>query len=195
MANPIIRGFRNVTRFSGRDKRGQFWPYAGVVFAVSFFAFGVCMALVMNAIFADMSAFAVAHPESATVQSSPGHYSIQIDGQHPEAPVPDFTLFFVGLWAMVGTVVVLLAAAVSRRLHDRNMRAYWGLLPVPFLAVASTGFPLLMHQAMQGEEPDMGLFLLLFLNNMVYLVALVTLIIMLAMRGTVGPNRFGPEAA
>ena len=36
MANPIVRGFRNIARFSGRDSRGEFWPYAAVVFALVF---------------------------------------------------------------------------------------------------------------------------------------------------------------
>ncbi|WP_332659781.1 DUF805 domain-containing protein [Brevundimonas sp.] len=192
MANPIIRGFRNLTRFSGRDTRGQFWPYAGVVFALVFLAFGVSIGLWMNALFADMSAFAAAHPDAATVHSSPGQYSIQIDGGHPEAPVPDFTLFFVGMGLMLGSMVLLLAAAVSRRLHDRNLRAYWGLLPVPFLVIGMTVFLVLMDQTMQGHaEPNFGLFALLFLNNLVYMVALVSLIVMLAMRGAQGENRFG----
>lgn len=192
MANSIIRGFRNLTRFSGRDTRGQFWPYAGAVFALVFLAFGSCIGLWVNALFADMSAFAVAHPDAATVHSSPGQYSIQIDGGHPEAPVPDFTWFFVGLWLMVGSMVLLLAAAVARRLHDRNLPAYWGLLPVPFLVIGVTVFPVLMDQTMQGRgEPNFGLFGLLFLNNLAYMIALVSLIVMLAMRGTDGRNRFG----
>jgi uncharacterized membrane protein YhaH (DUF805 family) len=192
LANPIIRGFRNLTRFSGRDTRGQFWPYAGVVFALVFLVFGVCIGAWTNALFTDLSAFAAAHPDAATVHSSPGQYSIQIDGGHPEAPVPDFTLFFAGLWLMVGSMVLLLGAAVARRLHDRNLRAYWGLLPVPFLIIGVTVLPMLMDQTMQGEaEPNFGLFGLLFLNNLVYMIALVSLIVMLAMRGTEGRNRFG----
>ena len=192
MANPIIHGFRNLTRFSGRDSRGQFWPYAGVVFALVFLAFGACIGLWMNALFVDMSAFAAAHPDAATVHSSPGQYSIQIDGGHPEAPVPDFTVFFAGMWLMVGSLVLLLAAAVARRLHDRNLPAYWGVLPVPFLVIGVTVLPVLMAQMMQGQgEPNFGLFALLFLNNLVYMIALVSLIVMLAMRGTEGPNRFG----
>jgi uncharacterized membrane protein YhaH (DUF805 family) len=196
MANPIIRGFRGVTRFSGRDTRGQFWPYAGVVFALLFAGWAVFLGLQMAALFQDMSAFAAAHPEAATVHSSPGQYSIQIDGDHPEAPMPDLSLMFVAMWTLVGLAVALLAAAVSRRLHDRNIRAWWGLLPVPFLAAGVILFPMLIKPVMEGgPEPDVGLLSLLFLNNIVYMIALVTLIAMLAKRGTVGPNRFGAESA
>ena len=84
MANPIIRGFRSIARFSGRDTRGQFWPYAGVVFAVVFLGFGMVMSLVMNDMFAEMQQFAVEHPEATTIQSSPGNYSISIDASHPD---------------------------------------------------------------------------------------------------------------
>jgi uncharacterized membrane protein YhaH (DUF805 family) len=34
MQNSIVRGFKSILRFSGRDTRSQFWPYAGAAFAV-----------------------------------------------------------------------------------------------------------------------------------------------------------------
>ncbi len=194
MANPIIRGFRGIARFSGRDTRGQFWPYAGVVFALVFLGFGIVMSLVMNSMFAEMQAFAVAHPEAATVQSSPGSYSIAIDASHPEAPMPDLGPFFGVMAAMVLTAIGLLAAAVSRRLHDSGRRAFWGLMPVPFLLFGVTAFPMIISQFMASDTPNLGLFFLLFFNNLLYLIALASLVILLALRGTRGPNRFGPEA-
>lgn len=194
MANPIIRGFRGIARFSGRDTRGQFWPYAGVVMAVVFLGFGMVMSLVMNGMFAEMQQFAVEHPEAATIQSSPGSYSISVDASHPDAPMPDLGPFFAVMASMVLTAVSLLAAAVSRRLHDSGRRAFWGLMPLPFLLGGLTIFPLVISQFAATEEPNFGLFFLLFFNNMAYMVALVSLIILLALRGTRGPNRFGPEA-
>lgn len=194
MANPIIRGFRGIARFSGRDTRGQFWPYAGVVFAVVFLGFGMVISLIMSGMFAEMQQFAVEHPEAATIQSSPGSYSIAMDSSHPAAPIPDFGPFFAVMAAMVLTAISLLAAAVSRRLHDSGRRAFWGLMPVPFLLGGLTIFPVLMSQFASTDTPSLGLFFLLFFNNLVYLVALVSLIILLALRGTRGPNRFGSEA-
>lgn len=192
MVSPILHGFRNLPRFSGRDSRRHFWPHVGMVFALVFVASFVLMAFTMAQVFQEMSAFAAAHPEAATVQSGPGHYSVQIDAAHPEAPIPALAPFTIGFPIMVLFAVLLLAAAVSRRLHDRNMRAWWGLLPVPFLTAGMIGFPILMTDAVSGDEPDLGLFGLLFLNNLLYMVALVTLIVLLAQRGTEGPNRFGP---
>lgn len=194
MANPITRGFRSIARFSGRDTRGQFWPYAGVVFALVFLGFGMVMSVVMNDMFAEMQQFAADHPEAATVQSSRGSYFITIDASHPEAPVPDFGPFFALMAAMVLTAISLLAAAVSRRLHDSGRRAFWGLMPVPFLLGGLAIFPLMISEFSASDTPNFGLFFLLFFNNMAYMVGLVSLIILLALRGTRGPNRFGPES-
>jgi uncharacterized membrane protein YhaH (DUF805 family) len=93
----------------------------------------------------------------------------------------------------VAATVVLLAAAVARRLHDRNRRGYWGLLPLPFLAAGLALMPGIFERAAAGREiPDPRLFLALVLNNLVYLAALGFLIVLLAGPGTTGPNRFGP---
>lgn len=194
MANPIIRGFRGIARFSGRDSRGQFWPYAGVVFAVVFLGFGMLVSLIMNDMFAGMQQFAVEHPEAATIQSSPGSYSISVDGSHPDAPMPDFGSFFAVMLAMALTAIILLAAAVSRRLHDSGRRAFWGLMPVPFLLGGLAIFPSLISGFAASDTPNPGLFFLLFFNNLLYMLALVSLIILLALRGTPGSNRYGPEA-
>jgi len=195
MANPIVRGFRSIARFSGRDSRGEFWPYAGVVFALVFISFGIAMSVVMNEMFAGMQTFAATHPEAATVHSSPGSYSISIDASHPDAPELNLGPFFATLASMVLACVGLLAAAVSRRLHDSGRRAYWGLMPLPFLLFGLTAFPAMMTQMTASGEPDLSLFFLLFFNNLLYMVALVSLIVFLALRGTTGPNRFGPEPA
>ncbi len=195
MPNPVVRGFQNVARFSGRDTRGQFWPYAGVVIVLIFIVNFVVGGFTMASVFADMQAFAEAHPDAATVSSGPGHYSIQIDPQHPAAPMPDFAPFIIGLGAVVTLAVLLLAAAVSRRLHDTGRSALWGLLPVPFLAFCLIAFPLAMSQTATAGEPDAGLFGLIFVNNIVYLAALVTLVVLLCQRSRPGANRHGPSSA
>lgn len=195
MANPVARGFRNVARFSGRDTRGQFWPYAAAVFVLVFMACGIAMSVVMSGFFAEMQRFAVEHPEATTIQSSPGNYSISVDGSHPEAPMPNLTLFLAVVAVQILMTVGLLAAAVSRRLHDSGRTARWGLMPLPFLLVGMTIFPMMISQFVASGEPNLGLFFLMFFNNLTYMVALVSLIVLLARRGTRGPNRFGSEAA
>lgn len=194
MANPVIRGFRNLMRFSGRDSRGQFWPYVGVVFALTFVLNGAGMAWMMSDLFADVAAYAETNPDTTVVTSTPGSYSIQYEGDAPAGmPMPDMRIFSGVMAVTVLIAVSLLAAAVSRRLHDRNIPAWWGLAPLPFLAFGLFGMNQLFGAVMEGNEPDFSLFGLIFMNNVLYMAVLVTLVIIMAQQGTVGPNRYGEE--
>lgn len=66
-------------------------------------------------------------------------------------------------------------------------------MPVPFLAFASFAFPIMMADFMTTESPDLRLFFAIAANNMLYLIALASLVIMLCLPGTGGANRFGEE--
>ena len=90
--------------------------------------------------------------------------------------------------------VALLAAAVARRLHDRDRSGLWGLAPLPFLSFGLVGMHYLMTSFSGPQQPDLGAFFFLFLNNITYLAILVTLVVQLASRGTEGENRFGPSS-
>jgi uncharacterized membrane protein YhaH (DUF805 family) len=193
MSNPIIHGFRNVTTFSGRDRRGRFWPYAALVLVFGFVLLGAAVTFSLSGYFAEVQQFAAAHPEATTVQSSPGSYSISVDASHPDAPIPDLGGFFVSLGIGVLAIIAALAAAVSRRLHDSGRSALWGLMPVPFLLFGLGFFPVMMDSMMAAEEPDFSLFFLLFANNLLYLAGLGTLIILLCLSTARGTNRYGEE--
>ena len=192
MSNPIIRGFRSLTRFSGRDRRNQFLPYAGVAVALTFVVMGAVMLWVMSSFWAEAMQVAQAHPEVVTVESGPGYYSKSVDVSG-YGVMPDFTAFFTVMAISVVAYIGLLAAAVSRRFHDLGKSALWGLMPVPFLLFGVVFFPIMMNDMMQATEPNLGLFFLLFFNNMAYIVGLISLIVMLCLKGTSGPNRFGAE--
>lgn len=195
MQNPVAYGFSNLTRFSGRDGRGRFWPYAALVLGLSFVTMMVAMPLAMAPMFAKMSAYAAAHPESSTVEAGPGHYSVTIDAGAPDVPEIDFTPFMAVVGGVALLAVALLSAAVSRRLHDRGIAGYWGLTPVVFLTTGLILMPRLMHDFTTSATPDMGLFGLLLLNNMVYLASLAGLILILALPGNPRPNRYGEPPA
>lgn len=171
MMNPIVRGFKKLADFKGRDRRGQFWPYAGVVCAVWFVLQGVAGNLVM--------------------------FTAMTSGD-------EATLAMTFIATMVVGVVVLaclLAAAVSRRLHDRGLSGLWALIPFGLLVTMMAGFGLLIGSVWtQGPEDDpaagMGFMfgmLGIMLGNMLYMASLVTLIVFLCLKGKTGPNRFGPE--
>lgn len=196
MANPIIRGFTKLTQFSGRDTRGEFWPYVGVVIALMMILGGMVGGLVMSRVLADLQPYATdsqVHIAPAVPVSPSDPIRLEVREPSPEAPMPmpDFTPFFIMQAVLVILNVALLAAAVSRRLHDTNRSAYWGLMPVPFVVGGILGMLYLMAPVMTGGAPNFGLFGLLFLNNIIYLVTLVTLIVMLAQPSKPGANRHG----
>jgi uncharacterized membrane protein YhaH (DUF805 family) len=191
----IRNGFTGLLRFSGRDPAGRFWPYVGVVIGLFFAAAAATMGPIMNGAFARMQAFAAEHPDQATVTRGPGSYSIQIHGNHPELML-DVTPFFTVMQIGCAVAVLLLAAAVTRRLHDRGRRGWWGLVPLPFLVVGMTAFPRLFKTTLAGEmTPDsLRVFGLMFANNLLYLGSLALLVILLAGASQPNANRFGPPA-
>jgi len=191
MLRSLKHNLVRLTDFDGRETRGQFWPWVGCVFALAFIGYGIVFGSMMKATVSKMQRFATDHPDQATVVSSPGSYSISIEGSHPEL-MPQFGSLFPLVGGLIVVLVVLLAAAVSRRLHDRGRSALWGLSPLPFVAFAMVGMNVLFGQLGSGTEPDIRLFFAIFLNNMFYLAVLLALVIQLSGAGSPEVNRFGP---
>ena len=190
----IHHNLARVADFSGRETNKEFWPYA--LFLI--FGSGVVGMLVVLPTVLDslrrMQRFALEHPDQATVTSGPGTYSIEIQGYHPEL-MPDFSSFLLITAAANGFILVLLAASITRRLHDSDHRGWWAFLPLPF-AVSGT-FLMLKIFAMAADSgtPDPRLFFTVVANNLLYLGLMGFLILLLARPGTPAPNRFGPERA
>ena len=185
----IMRGFRSVLKFSGRDGREAFWPYAIVVFVLTM-AGGMAVFLPsLGDSMARMQQFAAAHPDQARAVTGPGTYSISIQGSHPEF-FPDFAPIMHRMGAAMGVGLVLLAAAVTRRLHDRGRSGIWGLVPLPFLGFAFVEMPKVFTAAADGQAVPPG-FLTLFANNILYLAALGLLIFLLWGPSEPRANRFG----
>ena len=182
----------NLLHFSGRENRALFWPYAIAVVLMDFIAMFAMMVPAMSESLARMQRFAAAHPDQATVESGPGHYSISIQGYHPEL-MPDMSPLLAGVAVVALVTVVVVGAAVARRLHDRGRRGWWGLLPLPFLGIALTMEPR-MFAGFGSGHPDMALFMAMFFNNLLYLASLAILVVLLAGDGVKGPNRFDARA-
>lgn len=171
--NPIVRGFKKLDDFKGRDRRSQFWPYAGVVCAVWFVVQGMFGNLVM--------------------------LTTMVSGDEA-----NFVIAFIGtMVAGVLLLACLLAAAVSRRLHDRGLSGLWALIPFGLLVAMMSGFGLLFQSVwedvpMDDSSTDMsfvfGMLGIMFCN-LLYIASLVTLIVFLCLKGKAGPNRYGPEPA
>ena len=186
----IVDHLKRLIDFRGRESRADFWPFALSIIGLSFVAIAAAMFGPMTDAMRRMQEFARTHPDQATVTSGPGHYSIQIEGHHPEL-MPDFGSMIGGMSVITVVVVALLAAAVTRRLHDRGWAGFWALVPVALL----TSGLLLMPKVMAGDPPEMRLFFLLFFNNLLYIASLAGLIALLVGGSVQGPNKFGEQPA
>jgi uncharacterized membrane protein YhaH (DUF805 family) len=160
-----MRGFASVSRFRGRDTRSEFWPYAAAAMTL------YLMVGLSVGIFLWLPTWV---------------FSSDLDRGTFFNAASQFILFSLLLFA---ALVVLLAAAVARRLHDGGLSALWGLLPLPFVAGGFATFLCLLSQFGAGRF-DPALFFLGFVNNLLYLVAIAWLIVLLARRSMSGPNRF-----
>lgn len=180
---------RHLADFRGRQGRGWFWPYAAFVLLVVMAISTVIGGPMLRATMAPLEAWARAHPDDVTVTVTPGggeQFTMAVDGVHP-MPMPDFGPFIALIAVLCLVAIVLLAAAVTRRLHDRGRSGLWGLLPLPFLAFSMTRMSALFAQF----PPEPAAFLTVLVSNLLYLVALSALCVLLAQRGDAGPNRHG----
>ncbi|MBX3480224.1 MAG: DUF805 domain-containing protein [Caulobacter sp.] len=191
MIRSFAHGLSGLTRFSGRDARGVFWPYALLVVILTLGAVTLVMGSEISGSFERTAKYALEHPDQAQVTYSTGGVAIEVRGNHPEL-MPDMGRTVGSTAAVVVALVVLLGAAVSRRLHDTGRTGLWGLPPVLFLGVGVSLFPRLMATFQTGDMPDMRLFFLLFANNLIYLGTLGLLIAFLAQSGKADANRYGP---
>jgi uncharacterized membrane protein YhaH (DUF805 family) len=181
--------FRRLATFRGREDRASFWPYAGLAFAI-LMAVGAAMFVPMMAqSMAAMQAFAAQHPDQVTVVSGPGEYSISTRGAVPGL-MPSSASLLAYLGVTFGLALLLYAAAVVRRLHDRGRTGAWGLLPLPFILYSTIQMPRMFGAVGAGQQPDMGLFFSVFFSNLLYMASVLALIVLLAGPSDPQPNRY-----
>jgi uncharacterized membrane protein YhaH (DUF805 family) len=170
--------FRRLFDFAGREDRASFWPYAAFAFAATLTAGMTLLVPMMNRAFHAMRQFAAQHPDQATISSGPGHYSVSVQGPHPEIMPAGSVALFLGV--SFGVAILLFAAAVVRRLRDRGKSGYWGLMPLPFIVYSSIQMPGMFGSAGTGAQPDTAVFFSILLSNLLYMITLVRLTVLLA---------------
>lgn len=89
LGSSLRHGFKRLADMSGRDSPGQFWPYAGVVLGTSTAVWMIGGVVEFMGVFGNMQQFARDHPDQVTIEQGPGHYSMRVQGYHPEL-MPDF---------------------------------------------------------------------------------------------------------
>jgi uncharacterized membrane protein YhaH (DUF805 family) len=184
----IRHNLAGLVRFGGRETRAEFWPYAIAAFLLSTLAGVVLVASAMADMLVRMQRYLLAHPEGLP-PPVPGR-PVAL----PAELIPDLSGLRLPFAIVDLLAVLLLAAAVARRLHDRDRTGLWGLLPLPFMAIGLANSDLGMAFA-RGERALTGLQTLQMMAGPVFWLALLALIVLLAGEGTSGSNRFGPDPA
>lgn len=144
--------FSALTQFSGRETRSEFWPWAGAVVGLTMVIMAFGMAISLNAVF---------------------------DTVNDPSAVPGFSGVLISVGVAMLFAFVLLAAAVARRLRDAGWSPLWGLAPLPFVAFSAITFPRMMMNFGFDTEPDMDLFMAVFISNALYNAAMLFLIILM----------------
>lgn len=150
----------------------------------------LAMVWVMTGTVEKMQQFAREHPDQVTEQRGPGSYSLQIHGSHPELS-PDMGFLLAVMGAIVAFHVVMLGAAIVRRLHDSDVRGWIALVPLALLGSGLALMGRIFGPFGESDGFDGRLFFAAFANNLVYLAALGVLIYLLARKGSSDQNRFG----
>lgn len=189
--------------FSGRENRQPFWLWILIVYGVQTAASMIIMVPMMlsmsrsTAMLAQYDqAYLDQHPEVASrvMMGVMGSFFRNI-------------MVFSGVMALL--LFVLVAAAVVRRLHDTNRSGLWAL-PLAVTQLATLGSYLVIIPRFFTKVVALGpnpppdavngvfaaivpLFALTFLLGIVGFVLMIMLIIFLATRGTIGPNRYGDD--
>ena len=183
--------FRKLATFHGREDRASFWPYAALVLAIVMVAGTLAAVPTVVPMMRDV-------PQSNVQLADPDHVAESYGLNDLSAPaldngshwLPSAGSIAAYLAATLGMAVLLYAAAVVRRLHNRGKSGWWGALPLPFICYSSVQIPRMFGSLVQGGEPDTGLFFSIVVSNLLYLLALGTLIVLLVGASDPEPNGY-----
>ena len=193
----LVGHLRSLTRFSGREPRQPFWLWVLVVIATAMIAWmGYFVVLI-----GQIERFAAANPDQVTRTVGPGSYSVQIEGSHPDIGGAFATSALV-MAVIAAVAIMLLAAAVARRLHDSGRSGWWGV-PTPVLLI--TGLIVMSHvfavmratpesAAADGPLIDFAWFGAMMLCNLTYLASLVLLVVLCCLPSQSIDNCYGARA-
>jgi uncharacterized membrane protein YhaH (DUF805 family) len=183
----IAHNLRRLLDFSGRESQILFWPYAGFIYALATVVSSfLIMAPVMEMLVQMMKQIRDAAEQGGNAE--PAFIKA------PEMLMPDFSGLVLPIVLVNLATIALLAAAIARRLHDKDRSGYWGLLPLPTMLIGLVFMPQILAGFIPPRQSD-PLLGLLMLNNLASFGLIVVLVILLVGKGSEGPNRFGTTSA
>ena len=183
--------FGKYVTFSGRASRSEYWWFVLFVILGS-----ILVGIVDGTLFGPIETF------SEVVVTDPA-------GSRSEEAYSSTTYGNGWLGTIFSIVTVVPTLAVTwRRLHDRDMRGWWALLPYGLGLLAAVilsgvfaassgiarpvGAPSDAALESAAVAPASIVLVLLFGMVLITIASAIWLIVTLARRGTPGPNRFGP---
>jgi uncharacterized membrane protein YhaH (DUF805 family) len=189
--------------FSSRENRQRFWLWILIVYGFQGVVGMLVMIPMMSAWFASMAPMMQTDPERLNA--------------HPEIVIQQMLPFMQQIMVfsaiMAVAYVILVAAAVTRRLHDGDRSGWWAspifvlhvVGPLIYAAYFPKVFGAMMTSAAStrpGGPPYfadpafqsmMNSFSWITLVQSVGFLATIALVVLLALPGTVGPNRYGGD--
>jgi uncharacterized membrane protein YhaH (DUF805 family) len=168
--------------FEGRINRAQYWYalYVGIIHCLSRLVFLVFLVFVLNAIFG--TSVKSVHLNIYDIFNNPPLFPFRVSfGGSGPAWLVSLLFHAVAIPNLVFAIRFLAATAV-KRLHDRNKSGWW---IVPFFIA-----PILLSKVgdwLGDSYPADYLMLVLIALSLWGFVEI------LCLRGTSGPNRFGPD--
>lgn len=98
----------------------------------------------------------------------------------------------LGVWLIIAFFLYTFWAGLMvgiRRLHDKNMRGWWLLLWFAVQFVCSVVNQMMLYSSYYNSNATM----VMGVVGLISFVVQIIFIVIFASRGTVGPNRFGPD--
>lgn len=180
------RGFANLMRFDGRDRPRQFWPYMLFLYALTTLTGLAITVPMMLSAFSDM--FAAIGQGAA---QDPDHMQAQM-----MQTIMTQTRDMLPLsYAINALFMALVAAAVVRRLHDRDWSGWWVMI-LPGTALVGAMTSKWMFDAMADDPAILIQQPQLFqLAGWLPLIGYIVLIVQLVQSGDPRANRFGDPPA
>jgi len=196
MLAAIKHGLGNLLNFGGRDARQAFWYYVLFVYLVTLAI--TLVVIVPTMIESIMAGVRQGMAASQAGDSAAAQLAIQaqIAGMMGNTMS---TMVGVGLVTQ-GAVLLLLAAAFVRRLHDSDLSGWWALIPAAIQIGDMFVAPAMMRRALAAMtlaapgDPMAGLSAMQGSMNGAGLLGWTAILIVIALgvrKSTPGPNRFG----
>ncbi|HEX4693534.1 DUF805 domain-containing protein [Sphingomonas sp.] len=201
--NLLTRHLAGLADFNGRENRQPFWLWMLIVYATQMVVGTIVMIPMIVSTF---------HRLAPMMQGDPHRFD-----EHPElvrqimsqVMVPMISNMMTYLTIAAIVMIGLVAAAVVRRLHDGDHSGWWAApifayqLAMPLIYAAAlpkffAAFPAIRpgmspDQVNAAMAPAIQSIAWVSLLGTIGFLMLIVLIVVLALKGTEGPNRYGDD--